>query len=325
MENQEKLLIEIKFLKARIEELEKVEARLRDSEEKYKTLYDSSMDAVMILTPGEKFIAGNNTTLETFGCRSEEEFISKTPADLSPQYQPDGALSAVKAKEMMEIAMQKGSHYFEWLHKRLDGKEFYATVLLTRMQLRGEKVLQATVRDITRQKKVDEKLRQANEEWGRTFNAISDLIFIMDKEHTIINANQAFFDVVHVKPEDVVGKKCYEILHKLNKPWPECPLEKTRVDKAVHIQEVNDPAIGIPLLVTTSPVLDDKGELIAIVHVSKDISELKKTENELKKKIENLERFQKITVDRELRMKELKAQIVQLQAKLNLKQPQDLK
>ena len=57
-----------------------------------------------------------------------------------------------KFREMIEIAMQKGSHNFEWIHKRLNGEEFAATVLLTRMQLQGEILIQANVRDISDKK-----------------------------------------------------------------------------------------------------------------------------------------------------------------------------
>jgi len=107
-----------------------------------------------------------------FGCKDdEEEFASQAPMTLSPEYQSDGTLSSEKAQQMMAIAMQKGSHFFEWTHKRMDGQEFPATVLLTRMELQGRKMIQATVRDITERKRAEEQLQryaveleQANEE-----------------------------------------------------------------------------------------------------------------------------------------------------------------
>jgi PAS domain S-box-containing protein len=112
----------------------------------------------MILTPDKGFVSGNPATIKLFGCQKEDEFISLTPADLSPEYQPDGALSAEKAQKMMAIARAQDSHFFEWNHKRVNGKEFYASVLLTRMNLYGEEVLQATVRDITERKQAEAEL-----------------------------------------------------------------------------------------------------------------------------------------------------------------------
>ena len=136
------------------------EQSLRESEEKYRTLYNFSTDAIMILTPDKGFFSGNPAAVKLFGCRNEDEFISLTPADLSPEYQPDGVLSVKKAQKMISLAMEQRSHFFEWKHKRVDGEEFYATVLLTRIKLYGEKVLQATVRDITERKKIEEERKK---------------------------------------------------------------------------------------------------------------------------------------------------------------------
>jgi len=137
------------------------EEALRESEEKYRTLYDSSRDAIMILSTDKVFLNGNPACVKMFGCRDEDEFISLTPTALSPEYQMDGALSVEKSQKMISIAMEQGSHFFEWKHKRVNGEEFYARVLLASIKLSGKKILQATVRDITEHKKLEAQLRQS--------------------------------------------------------------------------------------------------------------------------------------------------------------------
>ena len=137
------------------------EDALRESEEKYRTLYDSSRDAIMIITPDKVFLNGNPACVKMFGCRNEDEFISLSPAALSPEYQPDGDLSVEKSQKMISIVMEHGSHFFEWKHKRVDGEEFYSRVLLASMKLNGKKILQATVRDITEHKKLEAQLHMA--------------------------------------------------------------------------------------------------------------------------------------------------------------------
>ena len=137
------------------------EDALRESEEKYRTLYDSSRDAIMLITPDKVFLNGNPACVKMFGCRNEDEFIFLTPAALSPEYQPDGDLSVEKSQKMISIAMEQGSHFFEWKHKRVNGEEFYARVLLASIKLSGKKILQATVRDITEHKKLEAQLRQS--------------------------------------------------------------------------------------------------------------------------------------------------------------------
>ncbi|MDD5496695.1 MAG: PAS domain-containing protein [Candidatus Omnitrophica bacterium] len=149
------------------EDLEKEKKALEESETKYRAIYDSSTDAVMLLEPGDGFIGGNRAAIRMFGCKDEAEFVSHTPADFSPEYQPDGALSSAKSVEMTDIAAKNGSHFFEWKHKRINGEEFDASVLLIRMELGGEIILQATVRDISGQKKNEAELKKKVDELER--------------------------------------------------------------------------------------------------------------------------------------------------------------
>ncbi|MCX7424874.1 MAG: CHASE domain-containing protein [Planctomycetia bacterium] len=135
---------------------ERAESTLRTSQAKFKAIYDSSSDAIMLWTPAESFVSGNLACVALFACKDEQEFRSQSPAILSPEYQPDGELSATKAQRMMTIALEAGSNFFEWKHKRMDGTEFFATVLLTRVEFEGKRFLQATVRDVTEKKEAEE-------------------------------------------------------------------------------------------------------------------------------------------------------------------------
>ena len=170
-----------------------------------------------------------------------------------------------------------------------------------------------------KRKDIDRELKRVSDEWGKTFNAIGDLVFIQDKDFTITRANKAFADALKMKPEDIIGRKCYELLHHRDAPWPNCPFVKTKADQTFHIEEVDDPNIGVPLLVSTSPIFNEKGEIAGSVHIGKNISEQKRVQEELNKKIEFLEKFQKVTVDRELKMKELKSKVAELESKLQQK------
>jgi signal transduction histidine kinase/ActR/RegA family two-component response regulator len=98
--------------------------------------------------------------LTIFGAKNDREITSVTPSILSPQYQPDGQLSSVKAAEMINTAIKNGSHFFEWTHQKINGDKFPANVRLVKIELEGKLYLQATVRDITAQKKAEEKINQ---------------------------------------------------------------------------------------------------------------------------------------------------------------------
>ena len=80
------------------------------------------------------------------------------------------------------------------------------------------------------------------------------------------------------KPEELIGRHCYEIVHGTKEPWCNCPATKTFETKQVTTEEINDPNLGIPLLVTTSAILDEQGEVAQVIHLAKDITEQEKAE-----------------------------------------------
>lgn len=141
-------------------------ASLQASEKKFRNLYESTSDAVMLLDECG-FLDCNRAALELFCCCSKADFCGKHPSEFSPSLQPDGEDSVSLVQEYIRAAIEKGSCRFDWRHKRLDGSEFPAEVLLTSMDIGDKKGLQAVVRDITYRVLAEEALKQANEELER--------------------------------------------------------------------------------------------------------------------------------------------------------------
>ncbi len=137
----------------------------KKAEEKYKLLFDTSYDAIMTLAPPSwNFTSGNRSAIEMFGVKDEKDFVSRAPWEYSPETQSDGQPSKDKAKAMILKAMEEGSNFFEWIHQRLRGEVFPATVLFTKVKIEGSEFLQATVRDITERKRMEEELLRRVEE-----------------------------------------------------------------------------------------------------------------------------------------------------------------
>jgi len=136
--------------------------KLKQSENKYQTLFNSAPDGIFIMD-SDQILDCNEKTMRMFGC-SREEIIGRTPYQFSPPQQPDGRDSMSKALEHIERAMRTDDQFFEWQHQRLDGTVFDAEVCLNRIDLEGKTYLQAIIHDITSRKRAEAEIRQLNAE-----------------------------------------------------------------------------------------------------------------------------------------------------------------
>jgi len=289
------------------------------SKEKYKTLFDSSRDAIMTLAPPDwKFTSANADTIKLFKAKDEAEFLSKRPQDLSPEYQPDGELSSVKAKRMIEKAMREGKNFFEWTHTRLNGEVFAANVLLSRIELDGKLQVQATVRDITRHKRIEEALRQSERFMQSVFNAIQDGISILKPDLTIYHVNEVM-NKWYADNVPLEGKKCFQCYHNRDKPCDPCPTLRCFESGKTEMNIVPGlPGSGIEWIELYSyPIKDEvTGENVGAVEFARDVTKSKQAERDLKDKIHDLEVFRKVALDREAKMIELKKKIKELESRL---------
>lgn len=126
----------------------------------YRELFERSADAILIID-GETFVDCNQATVEMLRYRNREELLKTHPSELSPPKQPDGRDSYEKANEMIARALERGSHRFEWDHRRADGEVFPVEVLLTAVQQADRKILHTVWRDITDRKRLESELRHA--------------------------------------------------------------------------------------------------------------------------------------------------------------------
>jgi PAS domain S-box-containing protein len=127
----------------------------------YRLLFESAHDAIFLMSDYQ-FIDSNSKALELFDCE-RDELVGKSPVQFSPELQPDGIESSVKAKEMMDAAIAGKSRVFEWQHITKSGIPIDVEVSLNAIILNGKNLLQAIVRDISERKKSEEQLRKFSE------------------------------------------------------------------------------------------------------------------------------------------------------------------
>jgi two-component system, chemotaxis family, CheB/CheR fusion protein len=138
-----------------------------------------------------------------------------------------------------------------------------------------------TLFDLTERKLMEDALQLAKEEWERTFDAVPDLIAIIDGEHRIVRANRAMAQRLATTPEECSGRHCYRSAHCSDGPDRDCPHSLTLTDGREHRVELREEKLGGDFLVTTTPLFDEFGCITGSVHVARDITQRKRAEQEL--------------------------------------------
>ncbi len=155
-------------LKRVASERKRAEDELKASELKYRTLFESSPDAILMLEHGT-FHDCNQRALEVFHLSSKEELLQTSPSKLSPPTLPDGRDPLTAMQQHVENALEKGTETFAWVHRRKDGTLFPSEVILIRLKLGGRTIIQSIVRDITDRKKSETALRESEERYRSLF------------------------------------------------------------------------------------------------------------------------------------------------------------
>lgn len=137
--------------------------------------------------------------------------------------------------------------------------------------------------------RTQEALTRAKDEWERTFDAVPDLIAILDDQYRIVRVNRAMAGRLGVRPEDAVGQPCYRCVHGTEKPLSFCPHALLLADGKEHEAEVHEPRLGGYFLVSVSPLRDAQGRVVGSVHVARDITKRKMAEEEVRKARDELE------------------------------------
>lgn len=260
-------VVEFQSVSRDITDQKYAEEALQKSEETYRMLVENSLVGIYRLDKNGNYAYVNEAMARIFEFDSPGEMLRE---NVQKRYnKPEERASFLR---LIREKKRLSNYEVEGLTKT--GKKI---TVLAAVALVGDEIMGVIV-DVTEKKRAEEDLKKAAEEWTMTFNSISDPIFILDVDHTIVKVNQAMLDFFGKSEAEVVGKKCYEIVHKKNRPWAACPLVKTCRNGKSHTEEVDDPAVGKVLLVTTSPIKNSRGEMVGVAHIAKDITERKKIE-----------------------------------------------
>lgn len=254
------------------------------SNQAFRSFFKLTSDAI-VLIDGQIVVECNAAALKFFSCGSKTELCGKTLLDFSPQFQPDGELSAIVAEKYMQTALQTGNCQFEWLHQNLDGAKIGAEILLTAGEIQGKPIFQAVVR-MVKLKTFD--VIQQTQFLESIWNGVDYGIYVLDvlnngDDFRFVAFNPIIAKDAAIPAEYMLGKTIKEALP-LNiakrscQYYRECFQTGNSVTFEEHTQVSNQETW---LQLTATPLTNNK-LIPQIVVTAVDITERKATEEALR-------------------------------------------
>lgn len=259
------------------------EKAIRESEEKYRKLVEVSPDAIVVHVDN-KFVYINPAGLKLLGVKKDSELLGKSVLDIvHPEYKE---LVINRSRVAIEKGLIQGLAEEKFL--RVDGTVLDAEVISIPILFNGKSAIQVVARDISERKQAELELNQAFEKISAEksksdaiLSAIGDGICIQDLDFRIIYQNQVHKDLIG----EHIGKYCYNAYENQEGVCVGCPLKSTFLNEGICTSErtIFKDDVILNLEITTSPLKDSKGKIVAGIEAVRNVTERKKTESRIEK------------------------------------------
>jgi len=262
------------------EEQLKEEEALRKSEEKFRNIFEKASDCMIFLDVSGRILEVNGKAVEVFG-GSREELLGK-------HFIKVGIFSIRDTPTLMSnfaniLAGKKITLHVSIKNKR--GREIPLECSASLMKVNGKVAsILVIARDITERKRMEDALRESEEKYRTLLENLPQKIFFKDKNSVYISCNENYARDLKIKSNQIAGRTDYDF-------YPKELAEKYRADdkkvlgsgKTEDIEEdyIQD---GQKVFVHTvkTPVKDENGNVVGILGIFWDITELKKAEQALR-------------------------------------------
>ena len=183
------------------------EKALRESEIRYRRLFESAKDGILILDAETGMIIDANPFILEILDYSQEEVIGKELWEIGPFKDIVANQDTFRKLQLQE--------YIRYEHLQLQNKggvTIYVEFISNFYFMNERKVIQCNIRDITERKRAEEKLREREERYRRLFETAQDGILLIDAESgAITDANPFIREILGYSPQDLIGKRLWEI------------------------------------------------------------------------------------------------------------------
>ncbi|MFW9851567.1 MAG: PAS domain S-box protein, partial [Candidatus Thorarchaeota archaeon] len=251
------------------------------SKNEIKGVLDDLLYGVTIVK-NNKLIYVNKTLKNIFGATEEEIREGTIREFLAPEERER------MEKIMHEVTTSASSpKMLEYWIKRKDGTKRFLRDNFFELRENNKIIGQITfTQDITDEKNVETKILAAEMKKSRFLDYLNEHIIFHDINMKMLWTNKAASDSVNLTPEQLVGRRCYEIWHQSDTTCANCPVIKARETGEAHEAELTTPDKRV-WYVRGYPVYSESNELIGMAELTQEITERKAAEKKLKESEEN--------------------------------------
>jgi PAS domain S-box-containing protein len=274
-ERTRELQAAIERLGEEVEERRRAEEAIKESEERYRGLFEGAAEGILVADSGTKqFLYANRALCAMLGY-SEEEVTRMRVHDLHPPERLEHVLSKFEAQTRGENRLVTSIPCL-----RKDGSILWADINATCMTIAGRKCAVGFFADVTDRRAAEKALWESARRWDATFAAINDAVMIMDTDGRFLQCNVAAGELAGESPDQLVGRRCCEVMHNAPEFVENCPLARMRETRR---REREDMPVGDRWFsVAVDPMFDGRHQLVGAVHVMHDITERKRAEQALR-------------------------------------------
>ncbi|PKK88319.1 MAG: hypothetical protein CVV64_19405 [Candidatus Wallbacteria bacterium HGW-Wallbacteria-1] len=263
-----------------------IETELMEIRNQFFLLQENSIDILMILDSNFNFSFISSAVSESVGLLPEE-LMGRNLVELIHSDSVNMVSERITSVIRDQLSGKKIDEAMHWEVKLKDSRSepVWSEIVVKKSQERpGMKSCYVAVsRSINQRKIYEHALIRAQQEWADTFDAVPDLIALLDRNQNILRMNRAMAESFRSLNEIPGRKKCFQMVHGTSCAIENCPHMKALQDGKTHVSEVRLDKLGKDLLVSVTPLMDRKSNVIGSVHVARDITVQKTTQRELKK------------------------------------------
>jgi PAS domain S-box-containing protein len=269
-------------------ERKRAENALRESEQKFRALFEGSSHGV-VLHDEKELLEVNPAAVRIMRRQSEQELLGRHPSEMAPPLQPKGESSAELGRKYIEECMTRGSARFDWMASAPNGEEIPLEVALTRIQWSGRQVIQALITDITERKRAQAALTESEARFSAAFQASPAFLGILRaSDEKYVLANDAFVNWLGYSREEVLGRTCIDLGLWENLEERDQLLKDMRALGSIRQRECrwkNRDGETFTILLSAETIkLNDTPHMLSM---AMDITQRKRSEEELLKTLEH--------------------------------------